>query len=137
VCVCCLHVMDEGQGMGKGVGEMGRTFITRASAGQAKVWAGGTGNDIRLCMCATGKTCMRVSARVGRCRLSLLVRLSARIFTLLARLLARLAHDDRCRSPCSLASPPAFSPLPPPWSPTTSHSPPTSSPDYMPISIPI
>jgi len=32
----CLHVMDEGQGMGKGVGEMGRALIARASAGQAR-----------------------------------------------------------------------------------------------------
>jgi len=61
----CLHVMDEGQGMGKGVGEMGRTFIARASAGQARVCAGGAGNGIRLRACATGKTCMRVGARVG------------------------------------------------------------------------
>jgi len=78
--------------------------------------------------------CLR--ARVGRCRLSLLVRLSARIFTLLARswpvtptmtaalsLLARLAA--------------ASSPFPPPSSPTTSPSPTNSSPVYMSILIPI
>jgi len=100
----------------------------------------GAGTGVQACMCAlmcdtrarrTGvcvgqrkcaylsvRACVR--ARVGRCRLSLLIHLSARIFTLLAYLLARLAHDDRCRSPCSLASPPASSPLPPPSSPTTS-----------------
>ena len=32
----CLHVMDQDHGMGKGVGEMGRTFIARASTGQAR-----------------------------------------------------------------------------------------------------
>ena len=61
----CLHVIDEGQGMGKGVGEMAWAFIARASPGQARVWAGGAGIRIRLCTCAAGKTSMRVRARVG------------------------------------------------------------------------
>jgi len=60
-----------------------------------------------------------------------------RVFAHLSLLLARLAHDYRCHSPCSLASPPATSPLPPPSSPTTSPSPPTSSLVYIPISMTI
>ena len=53
----CLHILDKGEGMGKGVGEM--VCITRA-------WVGGWGQDgvgvrVRLCTCAAGRTFMCVA----------------------------------------------------------------------------
>jgi len=60
----CLHVMDEGLGWEKASArwdDVHRKGVSGAGEGVA----GGAGNGIRLRACATGKTCMRVGARVG------------------------------------------------------------------------